>query len=394
MLATTAFAPAGATSGGDDIESVRATVVETYNYKINLLKGLKAETSNSQRQAIYQQGISELKSKRDHNVMETDSIDALWGLKDLAHSIYHETVSAADQVPNDPAEELARAKNKATDAVEYKINKLRQWIEGCDDPEAQRIVANGIAELESLFAKIDAAQTPEEAYALKDRAHSIYRSTIDAAENTKGDKDDPKEEEKPEEKSEEEKAAEALDRARRNTLSLIERKTAILESAAAAARLTQVADIFAAAAVEVSSLKDAANAAKTTSALKQIDQQVLDLYEAAKAEAAEVRDNYEATPEKALASYLDRIVDYVTTMVEVAAATSDHSPDTFEDLVEAKLAVKAAVDSVKDVAESGNRLDDRWRTLDRAMRDFRRALIRHYIALGQPAAIGDIQIPG
>ena len=49
---------------------------------------------------------------------------------------------------------------------------------------------------------------------------------------------------------------------------------------------------------------------------------------------------------------------------------------------------------MKDVAESGNRLDDRWRTLDRAMRDFRRALIRHYIALGQPAAIGDIQIPG
>ena len=136
-------------------------------------------------------------------------------------------------------------------------------------------------------ARLDLVNPPvAEAYALKDRAHSIYSSTIDAAENTKGDKDDPKEEEKPEEKSEEEKAAEALDRARRNTLSLIERKTAILESAAAAARLTQVADIFAAAAVEVSSLKDAANAAKTTSALKQIDQQVLDIYEAAKAEAA------------------------------------------------------------------------------------------------------------
>ena len=394
MLATTAFAPAGATSGGDDIETVRATVIETYNYKINLLEGLKAETSNGDRKAIYQQGIDQLKTKRDHNVMETDSVDDLWSLKDLAHSIYHATVDAANEVPNDPAEELANAKNKAASTVENKIKRLRQWIEGCDDPDAQRIVADGIAELESLFAKIDAATTPNEAYAIKDRAHGIYNETISAAEKTKGDEDDPKEEEKPKEKSEAEKAAEALDRARRDTLSLIERKTAILDSAAAAARLAKVADIFAAAADEVAGLKDAAKAASSIGALKEINQQVVDIYEAAKADAAEVREDYETSPETALSNYLDRIVDYVTHTVEAAAATSDESPDTFANLVEAKQAVKSAVEAVRDVTESGNRLDDRWTTLDRAMRDFRRALIRHYIALGTPAAIGDIQIPG
>ena len=394
MLATTAFAPAGATSGGDDIETVRATVIETYNYKINLLEGLKAETSNGDRKAIYQQGIDQLKTKRDHNVMETDSVDDLWSLKDLAHSIYHATVDAANEVPNDPAEELANAKNKAASTVENKIKRLRQWIEGCDDPDAQRIVADGIAELESLFAKIDAATTPNEAYAIKDRAHGIYNETISAAEKTKGDEDDPKEEEKPKEKSEAEKAAEALDRARRDTLSLIERKTAILDSAAAAARLAKVADIFAAAADEVAGLKDAAKAATSIGALKEINQQVVDIYEAAKADAAEVREDYETSPETALSNYLDRIVDYVTHTVEAAAATSDESPDTFANLVEAKQAVKSAVEAVRDVTESGNRLDDRWTTLDRAMRDFRRALIRHYIALGTPAAIGDIQIPG
>ncbi len=394
MLATTAFAPAGATSGGDDIETVRATVIEAYNYKINHLEGLKAETSNGDRKAIYQQGIDQLKTKRDHNVMETDSVDDLWSLKDLAHSIYHATVDAANEVPNDPAEELANAKNKAASTVENKIKRLRQWIEGCDDPDAQRIVADGIAELESLFAKIDAATTPNEAYAIKDRAHGIYNETISAAEKTKGDEDDPKEEEKPKEKSEAEKAAEALDRARRDTLSLIERKTAILDSAAAAARLAKVADIFAAAADEVAGLKDAAKAATSIGALKEINQQVVDIYEAAKADAAEVREDYETSPETALTNYLDRIVDYVTHTVEAAAATSDESPDTFANLVEAKQAVKSAVEAVRDVTESGNRLDDRWTTLDRAMRDFRRALIRHYIALGTPAAIGDIQIPG
>ena len=189
MLATTAFAPAGATSGGDDVETVRATVIETYNYKINLLSGLKSETSNVERQAVYQVGIDELASTRDTSVMAVGDVETLWALKDLAHSIYHETVAAAEAVPNDPAEELARAKNKAAATAEYKINLLRKWIEGCDDPEVQAIVAEGIGQLEALFPLIDAATTPDEAYALKDRAHSIYHSTMDAAEKAKGEDD-------------------------------------------------------------------------------------------------------------------------------------------------------------------------------------------------------------
>ena len=393
MLATTAFAPAGATSGGDDVETVRATVIETYNYKINLLSGLKSETSNVERQAVYQVGIDELASTRDTSVMAVGDVETLWALKDLAHSIYHETVAAAEAVPNDPAEELARAKNKAAATAEYKINLLRKWIEGCDDPEVQAIVAEGIGQLEALFPLIDAATTPDEAYALKDRAHSIYHSTMDAAEKAKGE-DDPKEDEEPKEKSEEEKAAEALAKARRDTLSLIERKASILESAAAAARLELVADIFADAAAAVEGLTDDAKAAKSISALRAINSQVVEIYEQAKKDAAEVRENYEPTPEEALAKYLDRVVDYVTNTVEAAAPTAEASPETFAALVEAKEAVLVAVERVRDVAESGNRLDDRWDALEDAMRDFRRAVIRHYIALGDPAAIGDIQIPG
>ncbi len=45
LLAVTLFTPAMATSG-EDLESVRATVAETYAYKIDLLAALKDETSN------------------------------------------------------------------------------------------------------------------------------------------------------------------------------------------------------------------------------------------------------------------------------------------------------------------------------------------------------------
>ena len=136
MVATMAVAPAGATSGGEDLEDVRSRVIDTYNYKIGLLNNLKAETSNPDRQAIYQAGINELASIRDTSVATSTSIDELWDLKDTAHAIYHATIDEAAGVPDSPEEELERAQDKARNKVAYKIDALESWIAGCDDPEA------------------------------------------------------------------------------------------------------------------------------------------------------------------------------------------------------------------------------------------------------------------
>lgn len=394
VLASTAFVPADATTEGGDLEDVRATVLETYNYKIGLLTNLKAETEDGDRKAVYQAGINELTTLRDTRVATEDNIDELWALKERAHAIYQETVNTAAEVGVTPEEELARAKQKARDTVAYKIRLLEEWIEGCDNPDARAIVAAGVKELEGLFAKIDAATNPDEAYALKDKAHAIYHSTIDRAEEAKGDA--PKDEEpKEEEKSEAEKAAEALAAARRSTLSLIERKAAILRSTASAAMIPAVVEIYESAAEEVAALTDDAKNAKSVSDLKKINERVMAIYEEAKAEAADVRDDDEGTePLETVTTYLDRIVTYVVSTTEAAAATADTSPGTYEALVEAKQDVLSQVERVRDVAESGNRLGDRWEALEDALRDYRRALITHYIALGEPALIRGIQIPG
>ena len=396
MLIATAFVPAGATSGGDDIEEVRAAVLETFNYKISLLANRKAETSNEDRKAVYQGGIDELTSLRDGRVLTEDSIDELWALKDQAHAIYHETLNAAEQVGMTPAEELEKAKQKARDTIAYKITLLEKWIEGCDDAEARSIVAGGINQLEALYGDVENAETPDEAYAVKNRAHEIYHATIDRAEKAKGDDDtDEEEDDEKDEKTEAEKAAEALAKARRATLSLIERKAAILTSTAAAARIPAVEDVFAAAAEAVLALEDDARAAKSTTALKEIDEQVMAIYEQAKADAEAIRVEYEGDEElDTLTEYLDQLARSTKETVNAAERTADDSPETYEALVDAKDEVLAAIDNVREVADSGTRLGDRWDRMELALRGFRQALIRHYIALGEPMNLEGLNIPG
>lgn len=394
MLVTTGLIPAQATSEGGDLEEVRAAVVETYQYKISLLNNLKSETDNGDRKAVYQGGINELTDLLNGRVQTEENIEELWGLKDRAHTIYHETVAAAENVGMTPAEELAKAKEKASSTVSYKIKLLEDWIEGCDDPEARSIVAGGIAELKALFPKIENAENADAAYALKDKAHSIYHSTIDRAEKAKGD--EPKEEPKEEEKSEKQKAAEALAKARRSTLSLIERKAAILGSKAEAEMIPAAVEIYAAAASEVEDLTDDAKTAKSVGALKEIDAKVMAIYEEATAAAAEVHRAYE-DPEKeedTVSSYLDRIERYVDATTAAAAETAERSPETYAALVEAQKDVVTRAEQVREVADSGDRLRDRWEALDEALRDYRRALVRHYIALGEPMNLEGLQIPG
>lgn len=389
VLATTAFVPADATSGGDDVESVRATVTQKYTHKINALTELKGQTDNAARKEIYQGGINELTSVRDTQVATEDDIEALWALKEHAHTIYNQTVAAAEAVPTSPAEQLAKAKKKANETISYKIDLLEKWIAGCDDPGAVAEVASGIAQLKALYGAVEGADTADDAYAVKDKAHQIYHATIDRAEKAKGEAEV---EEKPPVKTEAEKAAEALARARRNALSVIERKTAVLASAAKAAKVPAVVDVYSNAADEVAGLEDDARAATTVAALGEIEAKAVAVYEGAKADAEALLADH--GPETTLDNYLEHTVDYVTFVTQSAEDTAAASPETFAALVDAKNAVLQAVDAVGEVTETGNRLDARWEDLHDALRDFRRALIRHYIALGVPALIGNVHIPG
>lgn len=398
VLATMAVAPADATDGGaEDIESLRADVIGTFDYKIGLLTDRKSETDNPDRVAVYDGGIEELASVRDAQVPAATTVDELWALDDLAHSIYHETVAAAEAVPPTPEEELATAKELASSTIATKITKLRQWAEGCDDPNVQAIVASGLAELEALYPLVDAAQTADDAYAIKRRAKDIYHQTIDAAENAKADPEEqePVEEEpKPAEKTPEQKAAEALARARASTLGLIDDKIAVLRAAAEAELVPAIVKVYENAADDIDGYRDDVEAAQSKNELADIEAQVLGIYDAAKEAAMSIRNSEGGDPTETLNDYLERVASYVTTTTQIAERTQDESPDTFADLVAARDEVLRRVDRVADVIDSGDALGDRWEQLNEALRDFRLALIRHYIALGEPITINGIQIPG
>jgi hypothetical protein len=393
MFAVTALAPGTASAGesGDDIETVRATVTETYNYKIGLLTERKSGADKTEVQAIYAEGINELAGLLNSRVATETSIDELWGLKERAHGIYAETVARADQAGMTDEERLAKAKNAARETAEYKISLLAKWIEGCDIPRAREIVAGGIAQLRGLFASIDNAATPDAAYVLKDKAHSIYHSTIDQAEAAK---------EGEETLTEEEKAAKELQNARWSTLSLIERKTAILNAAAEAADNAAISEIFASAAEEITGLETAARKAGSVKALKEINEQVMGIYYEARDAVAEFRgegeaDDHDKDPARDIEAHLGEIAGYVDYLTRIASATSGDSPETSAAVVGANEKVHKAINAVVDVAESGKKLDTRWEDLSHALKNFKRAFIAHYVSLAEgPECLGGIHIPG
>ncbi|MGI9586360.1 MAG: hypothetical protein ACR2N7_12300 [Acidimicrobiia bacterium] len=403
LTMATAAMPAQATDGGDDLESVRNSVIDTFNYKINLLSGEMAETDNAARDAIFSAAIALLASLRDGSVATADIIDALWALKDQAHSIYHGAINDANNVEGTPEEELAEAKAAVHNKIENKIGRLANWIEGCTDPKAQAIVADGIAQLRALFAQLEAATNEDTVWGIKDKAYGIYGDTMAAAESTKKDdpdkndkpKEEPKEEPKDEEPTEEEKAAAALATARRNTQSLITRRASVLRSASAAAQIPAVITIYAAAADAVDALSADAKNAKSLDALEGINAKVKELFEGAKAAAAEHDGTGDGDPTTdTVDAYLQRVIDYVTRTTAAAAPTEPESPETFAILVSAKEQVLANVAAVAEVSESGNRLSDRWDDLNESLASFRQALVRHYLSLENPTVVEGINIPG
>ncbi|GMQ93788.1 MAG: hypothetical protein BMS9Abin12_1268 [Acidimicrobiia bacterium] len=392
MFATTAFAPVRATEGsGDDLESVRATVLEVYNYKIGLLADKSSGTENADAKAIYAEGIAELTGLRNSRVAVETSIAELWALKERAYAIYGETVAAAERAGMTDAELLELARNKARGAVEYKMGLLKEWLKGCDVQRAEEIVADGTEALRSLFAKIDSAATSDDAYVVKDEASSIYHSTIDKAEETCRDDDT---------RTEEDEAAAELNEARWSTLSLIERKTAILVAAAEAAGNRAVAEIFAEAAEGIAGREGAARSARSVRALKEIRSTVMDIYIRARDAVADLRgdgdaDDRDKDPARRIEAHLGKIADHVDHLTEIAFATADDSPETYAAVLAANEKVHEAIGAVLDVAESGKKLDTRWEELSHALESFKHAFVTHYISLADgPFSFGKLHIPG
>ncbi|MFV1963114.1 MAG: hypothetical protein ACC654_02475 [Acidimicrobiia bacterium] len=387
-LASVALPARASETPSDDLESVRATVLEAVNWKINSLSDMKAETANSDKIAIYSGGIAELTSLRDSRIVSEDNIPELWALKEQAYGIYQETIAAVDSVTSSPAEELAKAKDEAAGTINFKIKLLQEWIVGVENPNAAAIVESGIEQLNALHGELEDVTNADSAWAIKDRAKAIYYETIDKAESASDT-----------EPTEEEKAAEALAKERRTTLHLIERKTAILDAAADAARIPAVVEVFASAAQDVENLTGAAQSAKTISALKKIQDQVGDIYEAAKAAVADIvgdeKTDGDDDAAEMIEGHLTRAVDYVTSITDRSEWSAGESPETWEALLAAEADVVTAVNKVKEVVASGTNLDVRWDELNEAMGSFRRALVAHYVALrSDPMVIGGFHIAG
>jgi len=390
MFATMVFVPADAREGdGDDLESVRATVTAKYNQKIGILTERMAGTEDPDKQSIYAAAIAELTRLRDTSVATEDNIDALWALKDRAYAIYNEAISAAMS----DEEVLAAARKKAADAISYKTELLTAWTKECRDPDARTIAERGIAQLSALYPEAESAATPDAAYAVKDRAYAIYHETIDMAEEAAavGNCDG---------LTEEEKAAKELKNALWSTLSLIERKTAILTAAAEAADNARVGAIFAEAAEEVAGLEGPARSAGTIGALKEIEGTVMDIYHAARDAVASLRgeadkEDHDKDPARTLEVYLGKVAARVDHLTDLASETADESPGTYEAVVEANENVHKAINAVLEVAESGKNLDSRREDLSRALKTFKRAFVAHYVALANgPISFGKLHIPG
>ncbi len=401
---TSVAAPVRAgTSESQNIDSVRATVTDTYNYKIGLLTDLKAGTDNPEKIAIYAAGIAELTALRDGSVATEATVEGLWALKERAYAIYGETVNAAKNAGMTDAEILQAAKAKVASKIDYKIKLLTEWIAECDLAAAQAIVAAGIAQLNALRPELEGVTTPDAAWAIKDRVYAIYGSTKSDAEKVKAANEEDCDDKKVDDKTDAEKAAEALAQARRTTLRLIERKVAIFNTAAAAAKVPAVVEVFENAATAVADLEPAARSAKTIKELKAIREQVMDIYEAAKEDAAAIT-NHEPSEDgsdevddagRAIEEHLDGVRSYVMNIVDRTEASAEESPETYASLLEAKKQVLTAADAVQRVVESGKRLDDKWEDLRDALTNFRRAVIRHYIATSDgPMFVGGFHIAG
>jgi hypothetical protein len=389
-------APAAATGDGqgdgDDLDTVRAQTLSTIDYKIGLLTNLKNETDNDDRKGVYDGGIARLRELRGSAESST-SVDDLRAMDAQAHTIYHETKAEAAAVGQTTEELIAAARKAALDTINYKLGYFREGMVKTDNPAHQAIYSGAIGQLEELKAAAEASSDIEQLNGLKAQAHVIYDATKRAiAESGETVKEDPP---KVEEKTEAEKAAEALTQARRSTLRLIEYKVSIFTHAAETTKNPIVADVYADAAAAVFALTDDARAARSVTALRSIDAQVMEIYEATKLAIADAHGQPDWQPSESVVAHVQALGSVIDRLVGVAGATSDQSPDTAEAVAKVGAKVMSAIESVEKAAETGSRLDGSWTDLKDSVNAFRKAFAAHVVAVTDgPGCVNGWHLPG
>lgn len=390
-------APVAATEGGsgDDIEAVRAQTLGTIDYKTSLLTDLKNGTDNADRKAIYDQGIAELAGLRERAVVEGD-IDQLRVMDAQAHDIYHATESRASQVGQTEEEKIAEVRKAALETINYKLEYFRTQRSKTDNPAHREIYAWAVEQLETLKVAAEGSSDIGVLNEMKAQAHEIYNTAKARIAEAGGDdgKGSESKQEEPE-KTEAEKAAEALAGARRSTQELIEYKVALFTRAAEAAKNPVVSGVYAEAAEKIAALAAEAAAAGSISALRDIDEKVMEVYESTKATVSESHGKPEWQPSESVKVHVDSIGGDVKRLVDEAASTSDKSSETAKAVEKAGVKVFDEIEEVRGAAETGNKLDGKWAEMDKALHNFRKALAAHVVAVtGGPDCVNGWHLPG
>jgi len=388
-------APAAATEGGgDDVDSVRAQTLNTIDYKTGLLTDLKNGTENADRKAEYDTGIAQLASLRG-DAVGSDNIDALRSMDAQAHEIYYATKARAAAVGQTDAEKVAEMRKAALETINYKLSIFREAKGKTDNAAHREIYAAAIGDLEALKAAAEKSDDIGALEEMKSQAHKIYDRTKAQIAEKGGDEGDKKEEvEEPKEKTKAEIEAEALAKAKRSTLRLIEHKLSIFTHAAEAAKNRVVAAVYADAAEQIAGLVDDAKEAGTVGALREIDEKIMKIYDDTKAAVSESHGKPEWQPSEAMIAHVAGISGVIDRLDEFVKSTADDSPNTAKAIAKAADKVRAEIKDVQAAAETGNKLDGSWSDLKKAIHTYRKALAEHVVAVtGGPGCVNGWHLP-
>jgi len=388
-------APAAATEGGgDDVDSVRAQTLNTIDYKMGLLTDLRNGTENADRKAEYDTGIAQLASLRG-DAVGSDNIDALRSMDAQAHEIYYATKARAAAVGQTDAEKVAEMRKAALETINYKLSIFREAKGKTDNAAHREIYAAAIGDLEALKAAAEKSDDIGALEEMKSQAHKIYDRTKAQIAEKGGDEGDKKEEvEEPKEKTKAEIEAEALAKAKRSTLRLIEHKLSIFTHAAEAAKNRVVAAVYADAAEQIAGLVDDAKEAGTVGALREIDEKIMKIYDDTKAAVSESHGKPEWQPSEAMIAHVAGISGVIDRLDEFVKSTADDSPNTAKAIAKAADKVRAEIKDVQAAAETGNKLDGSWSDLKKAIHTYRKALAEHVVAVtGGPGCVNGWHLP-
>lgn len=365
-------APALAWGDGEgDLEEARAWALEVIDAKTNKLQGKKETARTDEAWAIYDNAIEALAGLRAR-VLEEDNITEIHALREQALAIYYDAIergAAADEEAKDPIEEARQA---ALNAINAKLEFFRNKLNSTENPEHREIYAWALHQLEGLKARALESNNADELWNLKARAYEIYKEAMARIAELEGDGDDEEDRKRDERRK--------LENAREHAFALIEKKTAMLRAAAESAHRDDVADIYRHAAEAIWSLNEAAGAATSIGALQEIEAQVWEIYEAAMAAVAELRDEDGKDPEDDVRAQLESLAATVRHLMEEAGATAEKSPDTYAALMATGETLLGAIAQGLE-AETEDEMIEAWAAIREAKHDFRLAYIAHINAV-------------